>query len=69
MQKLGQVLDAESYEWLDANYPEVRSAVEAEVKAKHTPEEIRRFVLRHTSRYEFSVRCEAAARHLVSGTQ
>jgi hypothetical protein len=66
MNQLAAVLDEESYNWLDANYPDVCVAVEAEVKAKRTPEEIRRFVMRHTGRFEFAVRCQAAARFLVS---
>ena len=64
MHKLGQVLDAESYEWLTANHPDLADAVEAEVKAGSQPDTIRRFVLKHTGgRFEISYRCEAAARY------
>jgi hypothetical protein len=61
---LAAVLDKESYLWLAANFPEVADALKKEVSSGATVEEIKAFVLRHTERYEFSVRCEAAARHL-----
>lgn len=61
---LAQVLDAESYRWLAGNFPEVADALKKEVTGGSTPEEIKSFVLRHTERYEFAVRIEAAARHL-----
>ena len=61
---LAQVLDAESYKWLAGNHPEIADALKKEVTGGITPDEIKSFVLRYTERYEFAVRCEAAARHL-----
>jgi hypothetical protein len=66
MNQLAVELDKESYDWLDANYPEICAAVEAEIKAKHSAEDIRRFVVRYTGRIEFAVRCQAAARYLIN---
>lgn len=64
MEQLAAVLDKESYEWLTANSADIADAVEGEVQKGVSPEAIRRFVLRHTGRYEIALRCEAAARYL-----
>jgi len=64
MARLGAVLDKESYEWLASYSPGVLEAVEAEVLAGRSPEEIRMFVIRRTGRVEIAQRCEQAARHV-----
>ena len=64
MEQLAAVLDKESYEWLTANSADIADAVEGEVHKGVSPEAIRRFVLRHTGRYEIALRCEASARYL-----
>lgn len=63
MERLGKVLDAESYEWLASMHSEILEAVEAEVSAGSTPDQIRYFVLLRTGRPELAIRCQAAARH------
>jgi len=62
--KLGQVLDKESYEWLGSTHPDIADAIELEVQAGRTPEQIRHFVLKHTQRPELAQRCLQAARHV-----
>lgn len=64
MDKLGQALDRESYEWLAGHAADILEAVEAEVGAGRTPEQIRLFVIRRTGREEIAQRCEQAARHI-----
>ena len=64
LEQLANVLDQESYEWLTANNADVADAVEGAVRKGSKPDAIRRFVMRHTGRYEFALRCEAAARYL-----
>lgn len=66
MPRLQAALDSESYEWLAANSPIILEAVEREVANKRTPEQIRLFVLRHTSRIEIALRCEQVARHILA---
>ena len=63
MERLGKVLDAESYQWLASNHPEILEAIEAEIAAGSVPDQIRYFVLLRTGRPELAVRCQAAARH------
>ena len=65
MDKLANVLDAESYHWLSANHPEIVEAIESEVGAGNKPDRIKYFVLKHTGREELALRCEAAARYIV----
>lgn len=62
MPRLGAILDRESYEWLAAAHPDILAAIEAEVAAGRTAEQIRLFVVRHTGRAEIAQRCEQAAR-------
>ncbi len=66
MERLGQALDRESYEWLASYQPDILEAVEAEVAAGRTPEQIRLFVIRKTGRTELADRCEQSARHIKS---
>jgi hypothetical protein len=65
---LGKALDRESYEWLAGHAADILEAVEAEVAAGRTPEQIRLFVIRKTSRDELAQRCEQAARHIKAMT-
>jgi hypothetical protein len=62
MPRLGAILDRESYEWLAAQHPDILGAIEAEVAAGRTAEQIRLFVVRQTGRLEIAQRCEMAAR-------
>ena len=64
MDRLGKALDRESYEWLASHTADILAAVEAEVEAGRTPEQIRLFVIRKTGREELAQRCEQAARHV-----
>jgi hypothetical protein len=64
MERLGKALDRESYEWLASHAADILEAVEAEVNAGRSPEQIRLYVIRVTSRAELAQRCEQAARHI-----
>lgn len=66
MPDLQVALDAESYEWMAANNPDILRAIEREVRAGHEPRSIRQFVLVQTSRWEIALRCEQAARHILA---
>lgn len=63
-------LDAESYEYLVQAAPGIAEAVESEVLAGRTPEQIRRMVLQHvgSERAALAERCCQAARFLARGT-
>lgn len=58
MPRLGAILDRESYEWLAAAHPDILAAIEAEVAAGQTAEQIRLFVVRQTERVDLAKRCE-----------
>ncbi len=64
MDRLASALNRESYEWLASQHPDILEAVEAEVGAGRTPEQIRLFVIRATGRPELAARCEQSARHI-----
>lgn len=64
MERLGRTLDKESYEWLASQHPDILEAVEAEVGAGRTPEQIRLYVIRATNRTELAQRCQQSARHI-----
>lgn len=66
MPRLGAVLDKESYSWMAANHPEVLDAIEAEVAAGRSPQDVRLFVLRQTGRIEIALRCEQSARYVAA---
>ena len=68
MPTLQQALDAESYEWMATNHPDILGALEREIAGGKTPEQIKFFVLRQTSRFEISQRCEQVARHILAMT-
>lgn len=57
-------LDRESYEWLYTNRPTLADELEGAVKSGHSPNEIRRHIMRETQRNELSLRCLQAARHI-----
>jgi hypothetical protein len=67
MKRLGEQLDHESYEWLLAHHPAIAVALEDEIKAGATADEVRKFVIQQTQRPELAYRCEQAARWLASG--
>ena len=66
MSRLGEVLDRESYTWLASTHPDILEAIEAEVGAGRTPDDVRMFGLLRTGRGELAMRCQAAARHIKS---
>lgn len=63
---LQKALDAESYEWLAANVPDVLAALEVEIGKGRTPEQVHLFVLGEYARPELAQRLRQAARHVVS---
>jgi hypothetical protein len=65
--ELNRALDEISYEWLMAQHPGLVAAIEAELGRGITPIRIKQRVLLHTQRLELALRCEQAARHMMSG--
>jgi hypothetical protein len=67
-EELGNVLDKESWDWLDTYHPTVAEMLAKEVARGATTDAIRNFVRKRVGvhRDEFAMRCEAAARHLES---
>lgn len=61
---LQRALDAQSYEWLAENMPDVFKALETEVNNGASPEEAKLFVLNNYARPELALRIEQAARHM-----
>lgn len=64
--RLGSVLDREAWEWLQMNCQPVADAVEAEVNAGATAEQIGTFMVQHIGpdRSALVARCVGAARYL-----
>lgn len=60
-------LDNESYEWMLSNHPILLDAVQKEIAAGKTPDDIRKLALRHVGpeRDGLVRRCEQVARYLV----
>ena len=63
LEPVGDALDAESYLWLNDNRPDLAGAIDLAVDRGVEPIEVRRFVMRQTSRLEIALRCEQYARH------
>jgi alpha-mannosidase len=66
LQELRNQIDAQSYNWLNSNYPDILTAVEQAVANGQTPDGIKSFVSRETYglRVELALRCYQAARHI-----
>jgi len=62
MEKVGEALDEISWDWLEELYPGLAGAIEGEMRKGASPEEIKRFVMGRTYRWELALRCEQAAR-------
>lgn len=62
--ELSAALDADSWNWLSENAPDVARGVMVAVQRKQQPDDVRRFVIIHCGRPELARRCEQAARHL-----
>lgn len=64
-----QALDAESYNWLSVQAPELLTAIEAEVANGKTPEAIGRMVAAHVGpdRTALAIRCQQAAAYIQRG--
>lgn len=64
MDALQKAFNAESYAYLEREWPEILAAIEVEISNRHTPEEIKRFALQWTCRFEMAMRCYQAAKHI-----
>jgi len=64
MKTIEDVLNQESYNWLNTNLPDLAEAIENEMSINAKPETIKAQVLRHTQRPELAQRCYLAARWL-----
>lgn len=69
MAALGAAINQESYEWLTDNLPELADAVQTEVNAGATPDEIRRFALLKTQRPALAMRLQQAAAYLAAARE
>jgi hypothetical protein len=67
-EELGNVLDKESWDWLDTYHPTVAEMLAKEVARGATTDAIRNFVRKRVGvhRDEFAMRCESASRYLIS---
>lgn len=61
---LDAALEAESWEWLEANQPVLAEALQVEIGHGATAEQIKRRVVALTDRWELARRCELAAKFL-----
>jgi hypothetical protein len=64
MSVLADALDQVSLQWLNDNMPDLAEALEIEVENGATADQVRRFVMAHTQRYELALRMEQATRAL-----
>lgn len=64
--ELSTALDAESWDWLSENAPDIARGVALAVTRKQQPSDVRRFVAGRTGRFELAMRCEQAARYLMT---
>lgn len=64
--ELDSVLDEESWDWLNDNFPPLAISVSRAVEKGLTPEEIKRRVIQRLGahREALAQRCELAAKHL-----
>jgi hypothetical protein len=64
--KLGRELDYQAYQWVLDEYPTVAEAIETEVLAGASVEDVRRFLVAHVGEHRqgFIQRCVGAARWL-----
>lgn len=65
---LDRVLDEESWEWLNDNYPALANVVARSVASNITPQQIRARVMDRAGAHRIALaqRCESAARWLAS---
>ena len=64
---IGDALDKLSWEWLCENHEPLAQALEVGVaQGGASPDKVRRYVMAHTQRYELALRCEQAARFLLT---
>lgn len=66
-EELDAAIDAESWDWLSENLPQIAGGVVVALKRNQSPGDIRRRVLVRTQRPELGFRVEQAARHLLRG--
>lgn len=63
LEPVSVAIDAESFQWLNDNRPDLAGAIDQAVDRGIKPIEVRRFVMRQTVRIELALRCEQYARH------
>ncbi len=70
MDPLMAVIDQDGYEYLSVQHPDYLLAIEKELKAGSSPDEIRRKVMRlaGSDRLALAKRCEQAARYVARMT-
>jgi len=61
---LDRALEAESWDWMEANQPALAEAVLKSVGRGAEPDAIKRRIVQKTGRWELAQRCELAAAYL-----
>ena len=56
----------DSWEWLQREAPTIADALAQVVKSGASPDDVRRFTMRHTGRAAIAARVEQAAAHLLA---
>ena len=64
--KLRAALAAQSWQWLVDELPDVADALQDEIRAGATADDVRRFTMRYTGRAALAARVEQAAAHLAA---
>lgn len=64
LSELAAAVNEESWQWLQDNLPSLAVALQKEVKAGATPDQVRFFIMRETQRPALALRLEQAASYL-----
>ncbi len=64
LKPLEAAYNRDSWEWLQREAPTIADALAQVVKSGASPDDVRRFTMRHTGRAAIAARVEQAAAHL-----
>ena len=66
LKPLEAAYNRDSWEWLQREAPEIADALAVVVNNGASPDDVRRFTMRHTGRAAIAARVEQAAAHLLA---
>ena len=69
LKPLEAAYNRDSWEWLQREAPTIADALAQVVKSGASPDDVRRFTMRHTGRAAIAARVEQAAAHLRQETE